>query len=192
VFTSQSQAKTFFVDRIVGQARAEMHPLSENERWMLRFSESDPEFRVDLARVSEFETEISASDYENKIVGLIQRAYQRDIEADSGAQALYREASLALHQGDHYLLIMIDQVLGPVVNGHLASSVLRFFGRVALFAVLVLPGSLAMLFAIGVAVGALTGQIPALSLIGSLALGGMGYYLFHLWRREYKSRSQAA
>jgi hypothetical protein len=189
VFASQSQAKTFFVDKIVGQARAERHPLSDNERWMLRFSESDPEFQVDLARMSQFEAEISDNDYENKIVGLLQRAYQRDVEADGGAQALYRAASRALHQGDHYLLVMIDQVLGPAARGHLASPVLHLFGQAALFVVLVLPGSLAILFAIVIAVGVLTGQMPALSMIGSLVLGGMGYYLFHLWRREHKSGS---
>ena len=188
VFSSESQAKTFFVDRIVSQAGAEMHPLSDNERWMLRFSESDPEFSVDLARVHQLEAEISDSDYENKIAGLLRRAYQHDVESDSGTRALYREASLTLHQGDHYLLIMIDQALGPVARGHLTSSVLGVFGQAALVVVLVLPGSLAILFAIGIAVGALTGQIPALSMIGSLVLGGMGYYLFHLWRREHKSR----
>jgi hypothetical protein len=63
------------------------------------------------------------------------------------------------------------------------------FGQAALFVVLVLPGSLAILFAIVIAVGVLTGQMPALSMIGSLVLGGMGYYLFHLWRREHKSGS---
>jgi hypothetical protein len=114
MFSSQSQAKTFFVDKIVGQARAEMHPLSDNERWMLRFSESDPEFTVDVARVHQFETEIADSDYEHKIAGLLRRAYQQDVSSDRGTEALYREASLTLHQGDHYLLVMIDQVLGPV------------------------------------------------------------------------------
>ena len=69
LFGSQAEAKSFFVDRIVSQASAEGQPLSDNERWMLRFSESDPDFIVDLHRVAQLEAEISDSDYEDKIVG---------------------------------------------------------------------------------------------------------------------------
>jgi len=114
LFSSQAEAKSSFVDRIVSQASAESQPLSDNERWMLRFSESDPDFIVDLHRVAQLEAEISDSDYEDKIVGLLERSYQRDASAGTNAQALYREASTTLHQGDHYLLIMIDRALGYV------------------------------------------------------------------------------
>lgn len=40
LFRSEAEAKSFFVDRIVSQASAEGQPLSDNERWILRFSES--------------------------------------------------------------------------------------------------------------------------------------------------------
>jgi len=49
-FASQRQAKQFFVERIVAQARREGLPLSSDEEWMLSFSESDPEFAVDISR----------------------------------------------------------------------------------------------------------------------------------------------
>ena len=58
MFASQGQAKRFFVDRITAQAAKEGQPLSENERWMLSFSESDPQFVVDPARVAALEAEI--------------------------------------------------------------------------------------------------------------------------------------
>jgi hypothetical protein len=112
VFGSQSDAKRFFVDRIVAEAAAELKPLSDSERQMLSFSESDPEFIVDPALVNKLAAEISDEDYERKIAGLLERAYQRDLARDSAARDMYREAYAVLNQGDHYLLIMINQALG--------------------------------------------------------------------------------
>jgi len=71
VFTSQGQAKRFFVDRIVAQAATDGIPLSEAERQMLGFSESDPEYVVDPALVDRLEREISDDDYEAKVANLI-------------------------------------------------------------------------------------------------------------------------
>ena len=76
MFGSQSDAKRFFVDRIVAEAAAELKPLSDSERQMLSFSESDPEFIVDPALVNKLAAEISDEDYERKIAGLLERAYQ--------------------------------------------------------------------------------------------------------------------
>jgi hypothetical protein len=106
VFGSQSDAKRFFVDRIVAEAAAELKPLSDSERQMLSFSESDPEFIVEPALVNKLAAEISDEDYERKIAGLLERAYQRDLARDT-----YREAYMVLNQGDHYLLIVINQAL---------------------------------------------------------------------------------
>jgi hypothetical protein len=111
VFTSQGQAKRFFVDRIVAQAFTEGSPLSDAEQQMLSFSESDPEFTVDPALVEQLEAEISDDDYEAKIAGLIERSWKRDVETDSNARNLYREAFTTLSRGDHYVLIMIDRAL---------------------------------------------------------------------------------
>jgi hypothetical protein len=112
VFGSQSDAKRFFVDRIVAEAAAELKPLSDSERQMLSFSESDPEFVVDPALVKKLAAEISDEEYERKIAGLFKRAYQRDLARDSAVRDSYREAYAVLNQGDHYLLIMINQGLG--------------------------------------------------------------------------------
>jgi hypothetical protein len=157
LFRSQAEAKSFFVNRIVGQASAEGQPLSDNERWMLRFSESDPEFILDLHRVAQLDAEISDSDYEDKIVGLLERSYQRDASAGTDAQALYREASATLHQGDHYLLIMIDRALGYVPK-KAGSKWVRSLTGVISFVVLVVPGSIAILISVGMAAMLLTGR----------------------------------
>ena len=111
MFTSQGQAKRFFVDKIATQAVTEGTPLSDAERQMLSFSESDPEFVVDPALVEKLQAEISDEDYEAKIAGLIERSWKRNVETDSNAGNLYREAFTTLSRGDHYLLIMIDRAL---------------------------------------------------------------------------------
>ena len=111
MFTTPGQAKRFFVDKIVAQATQEGHPLSDNERWMLSWSESDPEFPVDPARASALTAEISDEDYERKVAGLAQRALAKDIATDPGALAIYKEAYRTLNEGDHYILIMLDRGL---------------------------------------------------------------------------------
>ena len=111
VFTSQGQAKRFFVDKIAAQAETEGTPLSAAERQMLSFSESDPEFTVDPALVERLQAEIVDEDYEAKVAGLIERSWNRDVETDNNAASLYLKAYATLNQGDHYLLIMIDRAL---------------------------------------------------------------------------------
>jgi hypothetical protein len=112
VFISQGQAKRFFIDKIVTQAATDGAPLSDAERQMLSFAESDPEFVVSPALVEKLQAEISDEDYETKVAGLLERSWQRDVESDSTAGDVYREALTVLTQGDHYLLVMINRALG--------------------------------------------------------------------------------
>jgi hypothetical protein len=86
-------------------------PLSDAEQRMLSFSESDPEFVVSPGLVEKLQAEISDDAYEAKIAGLIEGAWKCDVESDSNAGAVYREALRVLSQGDHYLLVMIDRAL---------------------------------------------------------------------------------
>ncbi len=111
LFSSQGQAKRFFVEKVVGQATREGRPLSDNERWMLSFSESDPEFVVDVTRVRALEAEITDAEYERKVAGLAERACTTDIGSDPDALATYKDAFRVLSQGDHYILIMLKQGL---------------------------------------------------------------------------------
>ena len=111
MFASEGQAKRFFVDKIVGQATREGRPLSENEQWMLSFSESDPEFVVDIARVRALEAEIPDADYERKVAGLAERAYASDVAYNPEALSTYKEAFRVVSRGDHYILVMLGQGL---------------------------------------------------------------------------------
>lgn len=109
---TQAEAKRFFVEKVIERARNEGVSLSSAERWMLMFSESDPEFDVDPHRVDELESEMSDEEYEAKIAGLLKRSFAADVAADANAQAIWQHAHSVLEQGDHYIQIMIDRAVG--------------------------------------------------------------------------------
>ena len=111
MFSTEGQAKRFFVERIVAQATFEQLPLSVAEQRMLSWSESDPEYKVDVALPAQLQAEISDESYEAKIAGLVQRAYERDAASDTGVSQRYKDAYAVLKQGDHYVLIMIERGL---------------------------------------------------------------------------------
>ena len=113
MFTSQGQAKRFFIDKVIDQARIDGTPLSDAEHDMLSFSESDPEFVVSPALMEKLRTEISDEDYETKISSLLVRSLKRELKTDTKAADVYREAFTVLSQGDHYLLVMVKRALGP-------------------------------------------------------------------------------
>jgi hypothetical protein len=175
VSSAQTRAKSFFAGRIAAQAQAEGQPLSEDERWMLRFSESDPDFVVDPARVERLDATISNSDYEAKIAGLLERAYEQDTKIDTAAALKYRQASDTLHQGDHYLLIMIDRAIGDRLGrgaGSTPSGAARSAGRaveVVVGGVLWLLLPVPLLGIVAMAVLILSGRVRD-GLIGLLGL----------------------
>jgi hypothetical protein len=111
VFSTEGQAKRFFVERIVAQATFEQLPPSVAEQRMLSWSESDPEYKVDVSLPAQLQAEISDESYEAKIAGLVQRAYDRDAASDTGAPQQYKNAYSVLKQGDHYVLMMIERGL---------------------------------------------------------------------------------
>ena len=112
MFTSQGQAKRFFIEKIVAQAQNDGTPLSDSERQMLGFSESDPECVVNPDVVEKLQREISDEDYEAKVARLLERSWNRDVETDSTARDVYKHAFSVLSQGDHYLLLMIERAIG--------------------------------------------------------------------------------
>ena len=109
---TQTEAKRFFVEKVIQRATNEGVSLSAAERWMLRFSESDPAFDVDASRVDELAAQMSDEEYEAKIAGLLERSFAADIAADAGARAVWQQAHSVLAQGDHYIQIMIDRAVG--------------------------------------------------------------------------------
>jgi hypothetical protein len=109
---AQTVAKRFLADRVIHQALAEGLPLSEAEREMLLWSESDPELTIDPTLPQRFAAETSDEEFERKIAGLLERSFSTDMHADPTAEARWKEASRVLDQGDHYISIMLDAAVG--------------------------------------------------------------------------------
>jgi hypothetical protein len=104
------QAKEFLVSQILEQARRENVPLSEIERKMLYFTETEET----LPQVNEqFERDYDDSAYEKKIAGLLRKAHQRNQQESPTGEEVWKQAVADLRKEDHYLLVMVDQSLQP-------------------------------------------------------------------------------
>ena len=111
---TQTEAKRLFVDKVLAQAGLEGIALSDAEQKMLFWSESDPDWVVDLELPERLAAEISDEDYEKKIAGLLSRAYRADIARSPESGAEWKQASDVLNEGDHYILVMLDQGVGSL------------------------------------------------------------------------------
>jgi hypothetical protein len=109
---TQAEAKRFFVERAVQRARDEGVLLSEAERRMLLWSESDPEFIADPQLVAQLASELSDEEYEAKIAGLLDRRFAEEVAADPSAKDAWQHAFSVLNAGDHYIAIMIRRAVG--------------------------------------------------------------------------------
>jgi hypothetical protein len=116
MFHTQSEARRFFVDRIIQQADTEQVELSDDERQMLLWSESAPDSVADPELVERLSAEVSDADYESKIAGLVQRSFAADVAVEQQAKERWRQAWSVLNQGDHYILIMINEAIGKHVK----------------------------------------------------------------------------
>jgi hypothetical protein len=103
------QAKEFLISQVVEEARMESLPLSEVERKMLFFTETE-ETLPDMTDVNEqFEREYDSSKYEKKIALLLRNAFKRLCLESPDGEKRWKEAIADLRQEDHYLLVMVDQ-----------------------------------------------------------------------------------
>ena len=109
---NQSEAKRFFVGKVVAQAGLERVPLSDAERQMLSWSESDPDFVADPRLPEQLASETSDEEYEKKVVGLLARSFTTDVATRPEAESQWRQAAAVLHEGDLYFLIMLDEAVG--------------------------------------------------------------------------------
>jgi hypothetical protein len=126
-FRTARNALDYLANRIVDEAKLEDSPLSEIERKMLYFSETDSGLR-DPAKVSaEFERTCDPSAYERKISSLIRRITTRDQRQDPAAHAAWNDAVLKLCDGDYYLLVLIDPGLVDTSGSRPAHDILRLW-----------------------------------------------------------------
>src|SRR5262245_33696341 len=97
-FATETDAKTFFIERVLAQAQIEGVDLSRAERHALAWSESDRTFRLDPELAAELERQITDEEFEAKIGGLVRCAYERDMN-DRIAKSRYRDAYGRLSEG---------------------------------------------------------------------------------------------
>lgn len=85
---------------MIRQASVENVVLSDAERRMLSWSESDPEFEPDPALAETLASEMSDEEYEAKIAGLLKRGFAADLASDPRARDMWRQGRKILQQGD--------------------------------------------------------------------------------------------
>jgi hypothetical protein len=108
-FDTAREAKQYLAGRIAAQAERENIVLPEPERKMLYYSETAwtlPDMR---AAAGEFDRQFDQAEYERKIVGLVQRAYRRDVKESPEDYDKWWAAMRALSHEDHYVLVMLRQ-----------------------------------------------------------------------------------
>jgi hypothetical protein len=104
-FQTVREAKEYLVRRIVAQAHQDGVPLSEVERDMLYFSETDWTLPNMMAVSQDFDQSYDQDEYESKIGQLIQRIRN---QSDGNFDDNRDEAVHRLLEEDHYLLVLIE------------------------------------------------------------------------------------
>jgi hypothetical protein len=107
-FSSQRDAKEYLVRQIAAEAEREGNPLSEVERKMLYFSETDWTLPEIMEVNREFERSCDEEDYEQRVCSLGQSIEKRISDAGTAERDSWYAALLKLSEGDHYLLTLLD------------------------------------------------------------------------------------
>jgi hypothetical protein len=104
---NSAAAKEFLIARVTKEAEMENVRLSEVERKMLYFTEVHPSL-PDIYEVNaEFERTCDSDEYEEKIIGLLKKARDRDAEQSLAQGQQWEDAIHALKDEDHYILVMV-------------------------------------------------------------------------------------
>src|SRR5580692_2469506 len=103
------QAKDFLVARTTEQAVMDSVPLSDIEKRMMYFTESDPTTCANPIELNEeFEAQYNTAEYETKISRLLHRAHDRLRTENPEGRRNWDQAIRTLRRGDHYLLVLWD------------------------------------------------------------------------------------
>ena len=108
------EAKAYLIEQIVAEASLEHVDLSQIERSMLEYSESEgtPANLEELN--AEFDRGYDQKEYESKIAALIDSLRHRLQEDDQRSLQLWNDAVVALSDEDHYLLVLIQYLKPPL------------------------------------------------------------------------------
>jgi len=104
------QAKDFLADQAEQQAALDRSPLSDLEKRMTYFTESDPASCDDPVSLNdEFEEKYNSTEYETKMSRLLRRAYGRLKAENPTGKLQWDDAIATLEKGDHYVLLLWGQ-----------------------------------------------------------------------------------
>ena len=104
------EEKDFLADQAAQQAALDHTPISDLEKRMMYFTESDPASCGDPFRLhDEFEEKYDTAEYEAKMSRLLHRAYKRLKAENPGGKLQWDEAMSTLEKGDHYVLLLSGQ-----------------------------------------------------------------------------------
>jgi hypothetical protein len=104
------EAKDFLADQAAQQAALDHIPISDLEKRMMYFTESDPASCADPVRLNdEFEEKYDTAEYEAKMSRLLHRAYKRLKAENPGGKLQWDEEISTLEKGDHYVLVLWGQ-----------------------------------------------------------------------------------
>jgi hypothetical protein len=103
------QAKDFLVQETTEQAARENMPLSDIEKKMMYFTESDAASCDNPVELNdEFEAQYDTSEYEAKVSRLLHHAYNRLKAENPERKRNWDQAIRTLRKGDHYFLVLWD------------------------------------------------------------------------------------
>jgi hypothetical protein len=132
-------AKDFLVQQTTEQAALENVPLSEIEKRMMYFTESDAASCGNPAELNEeFEAQHNTAEYEAKISRLLHHARSRLKEEDPERARNWDQSIRTLRKGDHYILVLWD-VKPP--NEHTVRDSFKLLGIGTLVAAGLLTGA---------------------------------------------------
>ncbi len=104
------EAKDFLADQAAQQAALDHIPISDLEKRMMYFTESDPASCGEPVRLNdEFEEKYETAEYEAKMSRLLHRACKRLKAENPGGKLQWDEAISTLEKGDHYVLVLWGQ-----------------------------------------------------------------------------------
>lgn len=124
--SSSREAKEFLISGIVEEAQREKVPLSELERKMLYFSETDWTLPDIMAVNEQFEREYDDATYEKKIARLIRNKARRLRKHDPQEFHRRMHAIHRLSREDHYILVMFHRA-------GISTGVISDFWKTAIF-----------------------------------------------------------
>lgn len=110
------EAKEFFIQKVFDQTRKKNINLSDVEKQMLSWRDTDPNFYENHELIEKFENEILKKEYEKKIARLIRSGYDDDLGENTQAKEAYRQAYKAIRSKDYYIFIMVDKAIGKDIN----------------------------------------------------------------------------